>query len=615
MSQVITDAVQREQVIQFLDQQFDELERIVQALAVLREVSPRWLDTIAAAGEIMSSRIVAAALTSHGLLATWIDARRAVVTDGEHTAAAPLFPETTAALMAHVDPPLAAGPHPGGRRLRRRHAAGVTTTLGRGGSDYSAAIVGACLGASEIQIWTDVDGMLTADPRIVADPHVVPHLSFAEASELAYFGAKVLHPATIQPAVARNIPVRILNSHRPQARGTLITGERPPSARPLTAIASKKHVSVVSITSTRMLMAHGFLRRLFEVFEKWKTAVDVITTSEVTVSVTVDDRRRLPAIVEALSEFAEVESEHDMAIVCVVGEGLQNDPRLIGEVLQSVGRRADRAGVAGGVAPQRDVRHPRGRSAARAEPAARPVLRAGAGAGGLVVVDATLLLLIGHGRMGKLVEALAPEYRRAVSRASSRRRTPSARFATAISAESMSRSTSRCRRGAANLPLLAERGINVVIGTTGWAAHERELRALVARSPDRRARRAELLARHEPVPTRSSRTRRAASPAIQAFGAWIHELHHAAKKDAPSGTALQLKAGMERAGYARADRRVLHARRVRFPGTHTVGFDGPSETVTLTHTVRDRAVFARGALEAARWLTGPPRLVHDAGHA
>jgi aspartate kinase len=213
----------------------------------------------------------------------------------------------------------------------------VTTTLGRGGSDYSAAIVGACLGAGEIQIWTDVDGMLTADPRIVADPFVVPHLSFAEASELAYFGAKVLHPATIQPAVARNIPVRILNSHRPHARGTLITGERPPSSRPLTAIASKKDVSVVSITSTRMLMAHGFLRRLFEVFERWKTAVDVITTSEVTVSVTIDDRRRLPAIVEALSEFADVDAEHDMAIVCVVGEGLQSDPGLIGQVLQGVG--------------------------------------------------------------------------------------------------------------------------------------------------------------------------------------------------------------------------------------------------------------------------------------
>jgi aspartate kinase len=337
VSTVVVDAVQREQVVEFIDREFDELERIAQALCVLQEVSPRWLDTIAAAGEIMSSRIIAAALTSHGLLAAWIDARRTVVTDAEFTAAAPLFAETTASLMTTVDPPLAAGRIPVMGGFVGATKEGVTTTLGRGGSDYSAAIVGACLGAGEIQIWTDVDGMLTADPRVVPDPFVVPHLSFAEASELAYFGAKVLHPSTIQPAVSRNIPVRILNSHRPHARGTLITGVRPPSERPLTAIASKKGVSVVSISSTRMLMAHGFLRRLFEVFERFKTPVDVVTTSEVTVSVTVDDRRRLPLIVEALSQFADVESEHDMAIVCVVGEALQTDPQLIGRVLQGVG--------------------------------------------------------------------------------------------------------------------------------------------------------------------------------------------------------------------------------------------------------------------------------------
>jgi aspartate kinase len=337
VSKVVTDAVLREQVVEFIDREFDDLERIAQALCVLQEVSPRWLDAIAATGEILSSRIVAAALTSTGLLATWIDARRTVVTDSEFTAAAPLFAETTSSLMTTVDPPLASGRIAVMGGFVGATKEGVTTTLGRGGSDYSAAIIGACLGAGEIQIWTDVDGMLTADPRLVPDPYVVPHLSFAEASELAYFGAKVLHPATIQPAVSRNIPVRILNSHRPHARGTLITGVRPQSDRPLTAIASKNGVTVVSITSTRMLMAHGFLRRLFEVFERFKTPVDVVTTSEVTVSVTVDDRRRLPSIVEALSQFADVESEHDMAIVCVVGEGLQTDPQLIGRVLQGVG--------------------------------------------------------------------------------------------------------------------------------------------------------------------------------------------------------------------------------------------------------------------------------------
>jgi aspartate kinase len=337
VSEVIRDPALRQPVIDAMNREFDDLERVVSALAVLQEVSGRWMDALAATGEILSSQIVAAALTSHKLLATYVDARKAVVTDGEHTAAAPLFEETTAALMANADPPLAAGRIPVLGGFVGATLGGVTTTLGRGGSDYSAAIVGACLGAGEIQIWTDVDGMLTADPRIVKNPQVVPHLSFVEASELAYFGAKVLHPSTIQPAVSRNIPVRILNSHRAEARGTLITAERPKADRPLTAVASKKGVTVVNITSTRMLMAHGFLRRLFEVFERFKTSVDVVTTSEVTVSVTIDDARRLPSIVEALSGFAQVDREDHMAIVCVVGDGLHEDAALAAQVLASVG--------------------------------------------------------------------------------------------------------------------------------------------------------------------------------------------------------------------------------------------------------------------------------------
>jgi aspartate kinase len=217
-------------------------------------------------------------------------------------------------------------------------ASGVTTTLGRGGSDYSGAIVGACLGVGEIQIWTDVDGMLTADPRIVPQPRVVPQLSFAEASELAYFGAKVLHPSTILPAVAKNIPVRILNSRRPESMGTLITAEAQSPDGQLTAIACKRNVTVVDITSTRMLMAHGFLRRLFEVFERFKTAVDVVTTSEVSVSVTVDDTRRLEAIVDNLRSFADVECEPEMAIVSAVGENLRADPTLFGRAVTSLDR-------------------------------------------------------------------------------------------------------------------------------------------------------------------------------------------------------------------------------------------------------------------------------------
>jgi len=316
----------RETVARQLEEQIDELRAMLTALSILREGSPRSLDGVASAGELLSSRLVAAALVASGVDSVWVDARRAIVTDDHYTAAAPLTAETHAALAAEVAPHLAAGKVPvlGGYVGATRD--GVATTLGRGGSDYSAAIIGEGLGASEIQIWTDVDGMLTADPRVVDAPQVVSHLSFGEASELAYFGAKVLHPSTILPAVAADIPVRILNSRKPEVAGTLITAKPPANDRPLSALACKRNVTVVEVTSTRMLMAYGFLRRLFEVFERHRTAVDVVTTSEVSVSVTIDDSRRLPEIVAALREFADVNVEPDMALLCAVGENLRADP-------------------------------------------------------------------------------------------------------------------------------------------------------------------------------------------------------------------------------------------------------------------------------------------------
>jgi aspartate kinase len=306
--------------------QIDELRAMLTALSILREASPRSLDGVASAGELLSSRVVAAALASAGIDAAWVDARRAIVTDDHYTAAAPLIAPTHEALQREVVPHLAAGRVVVVGGYVGATADGVATTLGRGGSDYSAAIVGEGIGASEIQIWTDVDGMLTADPRVVDSPRVVSQLSFGEASELAYFGAKVLHPSTILPAVAAAIPVRILNSRRREAAGTLITAQPPINDRPIAALACKRNITVVEVTSTRMLMAHGFLRRLFEVFERYRTAVDVVTTSEVSVSVTIDDSRRLPEIVAALREFAEVTVAPDMALLCAVGENLRADP-------------------------------------------------------------------------------------------------------------------------------------------------------------------------------------------------------------------------------------------------------------------------------------------------
>jgi aspartate kinase len=316
-----------------IGEQCDQLVAVVRTLVELRELSPSMSDVVAAVGELLSSRLVAAAVTHAGLPGAWVDARKAIVTTDDHMSARPLADETNAALRATVGAALAAGQVPvlGGFVASTRD--GHTTTLGRGGSDYSGALVGAGVGASEIQIWTDVDGMLTADPRVIATPRLVPHLSFAEAAELAYFGAKVLHPATILPAVDHDIPVRILNSRNAQGTGTVITAAGAPDGTPVTGFACKKGITVVDITSSRMLMAYGFLRQVFEVFEKFKTAVDVVTTSEVSVSVTVDDRRNLDAIVEALSAFGEVAVEADMALVCAVGDRLRTEPETAARVV------------------------------------------------------------------------------------------------------------------------------------------------------------------------------------------------------------------------------------------------------------------------------------------
>jgi aspartate kinase len=317
-----------------IEQQFEQLAAVIKALAVLREVSSRTLDVVAAIGELLSSRIVAAALVHAGLPGEWVDARRAIVTDDDYTRACPLMRETTAALRASVLPVVEAGRIPVLGGFVGATVEGHTTTLGRGGSDYSGAIVGAGIGAAEIQIWTDVDGMLTADPRDIPQSRLVPRLSFAEAAELSYFGAKVLHPSTIHPAVERNIPVRILNSRKPDGEGTLITADPAPGGAQLTAMAAKRDLTVVDITSSRMLMAYGFLRRVFEVFERFRTAVDVVTTSEVSVSVTVDDRRHLEAIVKALSEFAEVSVEPEMALLCAVGDRLRTEPAIAARVIR-----------------------------------------------------------------------------------------------------------------------------------------------------------------------------------------------------------------------------------------------------------------------------------------
>jgi aspartate kinase len=311
----------------------DELDALLRSAAILRGAPPAARDAIAAMGELMNSRIVAAALEARGIPAAWVDARAVVVTEPQHGAAPPLAAETAAAVARTVSPVLADGRVPVIGGFVGATVEGVTTTLGRGGSDFSASIIGAALDAGEIQIWTDVDGMLTADPRVIPEARIVPRLSFDEASELAYFGAKVLHPSTILPAVARGIPVRILNTRRADAFGTLITRDGGGGPRPIAAVACKHGITMIEITSTRMLMTYGFLRRVFEAFERFRTAVDVVTTSEVSVSVTVDDAGRVEEIARALGEIADVRVEGGMAIVSAVGDCLRADTRVAARVI------------------------------------------------------------------------------------------------------------------------------------------------------------------------------------------------------------------------------------------------------------------------------------------
>ena len=305
-----------------LDDHFQELTELVKGIAVIGELTPRSIDAISSYGERLSSYVVALAFEHFGLPAVHLDARRVIVTDRRHTHAGPLFPETYKRLEATV-PPLA---------MQKVVVMGgfigsteddVTSTLGRGGSDFTASIVGAGVRAEEIQIWTDVDGMLTADPTIFPGGHRVKTISFAEAAELAYFGAKVLHPATVIPAVEHNIPVMILNSRRPDVAGTRIVGSAVTCSNVVKSIACKRRITLVNIHSTRMFMAHGFLRRIFEVFDRYETSVDMIATSEVSVSLTIDNTEHLARISEELGEFSEVSTEPEQAIVCLVGENIR----------------------------------------------------------------------------------------------------------------------------------------------------------------------------------------------------------------------------------------------------------------------------------------------------
>jgi aspartate kinase len=315
----------------------EELAALVTGVFVLGELTPRSLDAFASYGERMSSFIVHHYFELRKLRSFLVDARSFMITDEQFTKAVPMFDVVEQKLREIVQPKIDNNYVVVTQGFLGSTQMGITTTIGRGGSDYSAAIIGALLGAQDIQIWTDVDGILTSDPSVVSDAKKIKIMSFNEAAELAYFGARVLHPETILPAVKKNIPVHVLNSRRPESTGTLIiTKPKVDKKCVVKSIAYKEGITVISIVSTRMFLAHGFLENVFDVFHKYQTVVHTVATSEVSISVTIDNVTNLGHILRELKEFATVSVSDKKAIVCVVGEHLKNSPGIAAKILNVI---------------------------------------------------------------------------------------------------------------------------------------------------------------------------------------------------------------------------------------------------------------------------------------
>ncbi len=293
-------------------------------------------DAIVSYGEQLSSRLLAEVLKSRGIKARAVDSRRLIVTDDEFGAAQPIIEETNELIGLELEPLIDAGEVPVLGGFIAANRGGETTTLGRGGSDYSAAIVAAALHASELQIWTDVTGVMTCDPRICSDASTVPVLSYEEAAELAYFGAKVLHPKTIKPAVDNAIPVRVCNTSEPEVIGTMVLASSNETENKIKSIAHKNNITILRITSARMLGAYGFMSAVFQVFDRHRTVIDVISTSEVSVALTLDKPDNIDKVVEDLSRIGDVEVEGGYAVICVVGEGLRASTGLASKIFRTI---------------------------------------------------------------------------------------------------------------------------------------------------------------------------------------------------------------------------------------------------------------------------------------
>ena len=313
--------VQKESAVTRVNAICDELDALANAVCAVGELSDRNKAIIISNGELLSSTIICFAMNAKGIRTNWIDARKMMVTNDAYLKGEPIeseiekrVPEAIAEAYKGMDAVITQG-------FIATNLKGEQTVLGRGGSDYSASLIGMSVDAERIEIWTDVDGVRTADPRKVQNTKYLEKISFEEAAEMAHFGAKVLHPLTIEPAVKKNIPIYVLNSMNPSGKGTAILRNEFIEDG-VKSVSFKENIRVINIFSMRMINTSGFLRRVFEIFSENKVSVDLISTSEANISVTVDASQKIDAVVSELSEFAEVIVDDDKSQVSVIGKNI-----------------------------------------------------------------------------------------------------------------------------------------------------------------------------------------------------------------------------------------------------------------------------------------------------
>ena len=319
-----------------LESNFKLLQELLTGVATLHELSPRSTDCLLSFGELLSSEIVSAAFAVRGLASARVDSRECLVTDASYTKATPLFDETATRLEARVRPLLAQRLIPVMGGFIGATLDGVPTTIGRGGSDYSASIFGAAMNAERIEIWTDVPGMMTTDPNLCPEARLIEEISFEEAAELASFGAKVLHPATLLPAIEKSIPVYVLNSRDAAGAGTCIRAHVPGNHHPVRAIAAKRHTTIVNVAGERGEIPRGFLREVLAVFDRHQCQVDIVASSQVRITLAVESDTAGPHLLADLERFAQVSCEPRQAIVSVVGENLRGRQGIAASIFSSV---------------------------------------------------------------------------------------------------------------------------------------------------------------------------------------------------------------------------------------------------------------------------------------